>query len=260
MSLLYFFVAGALAGMMSSLLGIGGGIVIVPTLSFIFSFSHKEAIATSLLTITFIAAANVLRFQKARLINWNIVFLVAVFSSLSSMLAAYLATLIHERWLILFFVGFLFYLSWRTFRVHQSRLVPAFSKKNYFTGSKIGMISGFISGFAGVGGGAITTPMLLTHKLSDNRHVVPNSNGIMMFTAAFGALLFAVAGPGNNTGLLQAGFVHLDAAMVIFLGALPVALTGAAYQHRIPLRWRKTILGTFLVVIGFRLLLELISA
>lgn len=241
------------AGLLSSVLGIGGGIVMIPVLTLLFNLPQKEAIATSLLTIFFITGLNVFRFQAKKAINWKLILTVVLFSATFSMIAAYLAIRIPEKWLLAFFVAFIVYLSVKTFRLGTLNETGTFPKNKYLLPGIIGSLSGFIAGFAGVGGGAITTPLLLSYRLSTNERVVPDSNAIMMITSAFGCLLFAFPETDFIDDSWRMGYIHVNMALALFLGAVPFALTGSHFQHLFPLIWRKTLLAAFLILIGIRM-------
>ncbi len=64
---------GVLVGILSTVFGVGGGIVMVPVLTLILPYSHIEAVATSLATIFLVTSLNTFHFQKAGLIVWKIV-------------------------------------------------------------------------------------------------------------------------------------------------------------------------------------------
>ena len=75
-------VTGLSVGFVSTIFGIGGGIIMVPLLSLILPYSHLEAIATSLATIIFVAGFNTYNFSKQDVIVWKIVPWIALSSSI----------------------------------------------------------------------------------------------------------------------------------------------------------------------------------
>ena len=68
----YLLLMGGLVGATSSLLGLGGGFMIVPLLPLITGIDHREAIATSLMTILFISSTNSYFFHKQSLVKWKL--------------------------------------------------------------------------------------------------------------------------------------------------------------------------------------------
>ncbi len=257
MTFLGIIVVGTVAGLMSSTLGIGGGIIIVPALSIVFGFSQQEAIATSLAAIFTITAMNVIRFQRQGLILWKIALPIALFSLISSFLAGLTAVHLPEKTLILIFLIFILFLTYKT--IFLKNKVTAEKKsinKLQFASFKIGTLSGLISGITGVGGGVIITPLALTNRLCDNLRVVPCSNTVMLFTTFFGALAFIINQPANLE-MLQFGFVRFDAALIIFLSALPATWFGTRYQSKMPLNIRKYFLAAFLILIAVSLTIKI---
>jgi len=231
----------------------------VPLLSFIFPFSHLEAIATSLTTIVLVAGFNTFNFSKQNVIVWNIVPWIAITSSFFAFISASISTIIPEMILVIIFLLFLINVAIRTFLIHKdhehsfgnshSRLIPL----------GIGTISGLISGVTGIGGGGITTPMMLITRLVKNVQASPTSNAIMIFTAFFASISFAFA----NIDLKQPytlGYIHLDTAVLLFIGSALISRIGVSINHIIPLFWRKTILGILLLFICVRLVLLMINS
>ncbi|MGD9897857.1 MAG: sulfite exporter TauE/SafE family protein [Calditrichaceae bacterium] len=249
---------GILVGLMSSTLGLGGGIVIVPALTLYFGFFQQEAIATSLMTIVFVTILNVTRFQIQKQIEWNVVLSIALFSSLSSASAGVLAVFLSEKILITIFALFIFFLAYKTFKIRPAANPGSPAKSQLGASARIGVISGTISGVTGIGGGGITTPLILTNNLADNTKVVPISNAIMLFTTSFGTLAFAFM-HHDHASAWQFGYVHIDTALLIFAGAFPAAYFGSYFQHKLSLTLRKIFLGGMLTIIGIRLLLKLLG-
>lgn len=251
-------IVGILVGLMSSNLGIGGGIIMVPALSIYFNFNHQEAIATSLLTIVFVNLINIISFQLQKLINWRTVFLIATFSSITSFLAARTTTYISEVILIIIFIVFVFFMAYKTFVLVNITIKEESSSSKVLPSIGIGSVSGLISGFTGVGGGAVTTPMMLVTGIARNEQAAPISNGIMIFTASFAAFAFAIMPVENPTGW-QIGYIHIDTALLLFASAIPSAYLGTKFQKYLSLKIRKNLLGFLLLLIGVRFTIKLIS-
>jgi uncharacterized membrane protein YfcA len=251
--------AGISVGFVSTIFGIGGGIIMVPLLSLILPYSHLEAIATSLATIVLVAGFNTFNFSKQNVIVWNLVPLIAVTSSLFAFISARLSTILPENILIIIFLLFLFYTAIRTFLIRQERVSPVGDIYSRILPLGIGTISGLISGVTGIGGGGITTPMTLITGLVKNVEASPTSNAIMIFTALFASLSFSFSNV-NLTQPYTIGYIHLDAAILLFLGSALISKIGVSINHKMPLFWRKTVLGVLLLLICFRLLLLIFNS
>jgi uncharacterized membrane protein YfcA len=246
-------------GIVSTLFGIGGGIIMVPVLSLILPFSHLEAIATSLTTIIFVAAFNTFNFSKKDVIVWPIVPWIAFTSSFFAFISAQLSTILPEIILITVFILFLFYVAIRTFFIRDRKEYTATRPHTRMLPLGIGSISGLISGVTGIGGGGITTPMMLITGLVKNVQASPTSNAIMIFTTFFASLSFAIAN-SELSGSFTIGYIHLDTAIFLFLGSALISRYGVTLNQKMPLFWRKTVLGLLLLFICIRLIFLLVEA
>ncbi len=229
----------------------------VPLLSLILPFSHIEAVATSLATIVFVASFNTYNFSKKGVIVWAIVPWIAVASSFFAFLSARLSTYLPEFVLILVFLLFLFYTAIRTFLIKKDDGQELSGEHPRWIPIGIGTVSGMISGLTGIGGGGITTPMMLVTKLVKNIQAAPTSNAIMIFTTFFSSLAFAIAQTDLSDAFML-GYIHLDTAFLLFIGSASVSRFGVSRNHRVTLFWRKTVLGLLLMFICIRLLYLLI--
>lgn len=257
-TILNILLVGVLVGLMSSVLGLGGGIIIVPALSIYFGFTHQEAIATSLFTIVLVSIMNTIRFQRQKMVDWGITMQIILFSSLFSFIAGITAIYLPEKLLVIVFILYLLYMSVKTYLLRTPHHHTAtHGKLKAWTALKIGSISGFIAGVTGIGGGGITTPMLLANGRVPSERIVPISNAVMIFTTLFSSFAFALSKVQNPVAG-QIGRIHTIFAAVIFLSALPTALLGTKLQKYIPLKLRKNLLAAFLFVLCIRLTLNLL--
>lgn len=249
---------GIAVSFISTLFGLGGGILMVPVLSLILPYSHIESIATSLATIVFVTAFNTYNFNRKKVIVWSIVPWIAVSSGIFAYLSAYVSTSLPERTLILVFLIFLLWVAMRTFLITDISGGETVTNTKKWIPLGIGALSGTISGLTGIGGGGITTPLTLVARLVNNVQAAPTSNAIMIITASFASLSFAqVENP--NAGPLSLGYIHLDIAALLFVGSLICSRIGVHINQKIPLFWRKTILGLLLLFICIRLFFMLIK-
>ncbi len=257
MELFIVFMTGIAVGFISTLFGLGGGIIMVPILSLILPFSHLEAVATSLATIICVASFNTLNFQRKGVVVWNIVPLIALPSSVFAFVTARISLYVPEKYLVLIFILFLMWVAMRTFLVKE---YPPGHKKTpgKIVPFGIGSLSGIISGFTGIGGGGITTPLMMVSGLVQNIQAAPTSNAIMIFTALFGSISFALSSPPENHPYML-GYIHLDSALLLFFGSALISRWGVGLNQILPLKWRKTVLGVLLVLICFRLILMLLN-
>ncbi len=245
-------VTGFGVSFISTLFGLGGGLIIVPMLSLILPFSHLEAISTSLVTIIMVAAYNTYSFQQRGVVVWRIVPWIAFPSSLFALIAGKLATILPEKFLIIFYILFLFWLALRTFSIKKETSRKSSGKYSKLLPFGIGGFSGFVAGMTGVGGGGITTSLMLVSGLTKNVQATPTSNAIMIFTCFFASIPFAF-NSGTPYQFPVVGYIHLDIAFFLFTGSFIFTKIGVLINQDFPLFWRKTILGSLMLLICIRL-------
>ena len=227
----------------------------VPVLTAVADLSQVEAMATSLGTIAMVSLWNAWFYSREGLIAWRVVLWVALASGICAALAARTAPLLPEKTLVGFMLLVLLVLAWKTFR-----LGPITEKERKTPGHRaafgIGSLSGLVAGFTGIGGGSVTTPLMLAAGLVKNRGAAPTSNAIMIFTAGAGALSYALNGA---CGWPRLGLIRADYSLLLALGATISSFAGMRLNHLIKLKLRKTILGFILLSIAFRLFIQLIA-
>ncbi|MCK5539953.1 MAG: sulfite exporter TauE/SafE family protein [Deltaproteobacteria bacterium] len=249
------FVVGLAVGLLSTIFGLGGGIIMVPVLTAVADLSHVEAMATSLATIVIISLWNAWRYSQEGLVVWRVVLWVSLGSGICAALAAQTAPLLPEKALVGFMLMVLLILAWKTFRLgstnEKERKTPG-----HQTALGIGSLSGLVAGFTGIGGGGVTTPLMLTAGLVKNQNAAPISNAIMISTAGAGALSYALNGVFDWPRL---GLIRTDYTLLLALGAIISSFAGIRINHLIKLKLRKTILGFILLIIALRLSFQIFT-
>lgn len=248
---LFIFITGVGVSFISTLFGLGGGIIMVPILSLILPYSHLEAVATSLATIVMVASFNTYNFNKKNVIVWRIVPWIALTSSIFSFSSAKVAVYLPPNILIIIFLVLVLWVALRTFLINENKNIK--ERNNIAIPLGIGTLSGTISGFTGIGGGGITTPLMLISGITKNIQAAPTSNAIMIFTALFASISYAIM-DNISYGTMVFGYIHLDTSILLFLGSAAFSRIGVKLNTRFPLFWRKTILGFILLFVSIRLL------
>ncbi|NPA24351.1 MAG: sulfite exporter TauE/SafE family protein [Deltaproteobacteria bacterium] len=247
-SLLAVLIVGLAVGLISTIFGLGGGVLMVPTLTMITPFSHVEAIGTSLTTVVLVTAWNTWRYHRRGLVIWKTVFGIITGSVICSALAAYIATFLPEKFLIAFMLLFLLFLAWKTFGIKEIK--PGSKKAGALAAFGIGSLSGTVAGLVGIGGGGITTPLMLITGLAENRSAAPTSNAVMIFTAGAGALTYA------SRGII--GPTQLQYSLLLAFGAILSSFIGVRINQHLGIRPRRRMLGIILLLITLRLAWQLI--
>ena len=134
-------------------------------------------------------------------------------------------------------------------------IVVFFYKRTY---NKLFYRCNFWSGFTGIGGGGITTPLMLITGLVRNVQAAPTSNAIMIFTAFFASLSFATA-KITMADKFVLGYIHIDVAILFFLGSAIFSRFGVNLNQKISLTFRKTVLAVLLLFICIRFVFMLFN-
>lgn len=260
MTLVLFLGLGVVAGVLAGMLGVGGGIVIVPVLLATFHYLGFEsgvtahlAIGTSLATIVFTSTSAVAAQQRKRAINWPLVFSLMPAVMLGGFLSGYVAGWIPGHLLRMLFGGFLvlagaqLLLNWRP---AGHRGLPG-----RFGLWGAGGVIGVVSALVGIGGGTLTVPFLSWCNV-DMKRAVAVSSTLGFGLALFGATGFVLSG-WRTPGLpaLSLGYVYLPAWLGISASAVLFAPLGVRLSHALPVALLKRVFGVLLLAVALRMLI-----
>ncbi len=232
---------GSCSGFLAGLLGIGGGMLLVPFLTFMFTREHfaeplivHMAIATALTTILFTATSSVRAHHRRGAVRWDVAPVMGIGAVLGTFSGAQLAGALKSAWLALFFALFVgisalrMLLASRRADVERAEALPRRSLLG-LAGACIGAISSLI----GAGGGFLTVPFLHWRGLP-MRNAVATSAAMGVPIAAGGLFGYVVAGM-HAAGLPRyaLGYVYLPALFACATTSVLMAPVGAAVAHRI---------------------------
>lgn len=257
--LLLYLMTGACAGMLSGLLGVGGGIIIVPALALLLAPHHfpeshlmHVALGTSLATIVFTAAASFKAHQRRGSINWQAARGIAPGVVGGTLLGAWLAAHIPSDGLKIVFVLFSFYAGTQLLLDYCPPPGRALPGNIVLLGA--GGVIGTLSSLVGIGGGSLSVPFLARCRCPI-REAIGTSAFIGLPLALAGTVGYTFTG-WNVAGLPQysVGFVYLPALAGIALASILTAPLGAALAHRLPVALLKRLFGLLLYGLGIRML------
>ena len=256
---------GIFAGFIAGLFGIGGGVVVVPALYYIFTLAEVDesirmhlAVGTSLANIVPISIISVV--SHARKNSVNIDFLKFIFVSIivgvtcGSIAVSYLkgSTLILIYSIILLFVAAQFFF-WKD----KWRLSSSFPQN--LTGHGFGSVIGFLSVIIGVGGGSISIPILKLYNFEIHK-AIGTAAGIGTIVAVPGTIGFMIAGLQNNVDLpLSFGYVSLVGLILITPITIIGAPIGVKFAHYLSKSKLNLIFGIFILFMSIRFYLEWLS-
>ena len=156
---------GIFAGLASGLLGIGGGLIVVPALAFVFTLASVPpfeimhlAAGTSLAVMIVTAISGMIAHHRLKNILWPIFFRLLPSILIGVIVGAIFAGSLNTRWLEIIFGVFLLFISITMFSLAQPKLTRCLPRWPLL--SLMGFVIGGNSGLLGVGGGAVTIPLL----------------------------------------------------------------------------------------------------
>lgn len=262
MSLFAAYIAlGLVVGFVAGLLGVGGGLIIVPVLIALFQayaiasgMEPQLALGTSLASILFTSISSMRAHHRHGVVEWPLVRRITPGVIVGTLLGALLATLMSAAVLKLCFTVFLFYAAtqmWLDFKPRPHRNLPGAAGTTL-----AGAIIGAVSSWVGIGGGTLSVPFMLWHNLALHR-AIATSSAIGLPIAIAGAAGYMLGGWGANLPEYSLGFIYLPALAGIVLGSVLTAPLGARTAHRLPVRPLKRIFALLLYILAIRMVLTL---
>ncbi|MEM4312368.1 MAG: sulfite exporter TauE/SafE family protein [Nitrososphaerales archaeon] len=237
LTILLVFLFAIIAGLFGSLLGLGGGIFMIPFLSLLLNFEIHQAIAASILGVVAISVMGSTLYLKKGLTDINLGTNLEAITALGALIGASLAVSMSRDLLSVIFGSLLLYTFYHMLkgRVEESKENSDNEPKNMKKGLIISFLAGNIAGMLGVGGGLIQVPLMYKIMKISIKRAIATSNYIMGVTGASAALIF-----------LSKEFVNPLVAIPTITG---IAL-GAQMGPRLALRWKpRTIRLIFTIVI-----------
>lgn len=242
--LIYLFI-GAFAGLMAGVLGVGGGIIVVPGLAFIFQqqqiiplhLTMYVAAGSSLMVMIFTSLAALKTHHKLGNILWPIYNKLWPGLIAGVICGAFLSGLISKRGLECLFAFFIIFVALKMLSdVHVNHAVK---NPGTWLNRLISYFIGLISGLLGVGGGVLIIPYL-TYCGIDGRKIAPVSNLCTFTVGLVGALAFMVNG-AHNMSLIpySTGYVYWPAVAMVGLSSSFMAPIGAKLNYILPMKQLK---------------------
>ncbi len=259
-AVIIYLLLGAFAGLVAGLLGVGGGLIIVPVLVFIFTGQGVAehlivhlAVGTSLATIVFTSISSVRAHHQHGAVLWPAFWQLTPGIVIGAWLGALFADVLASDQLRRFFGVFeLLVAIQMTFNVkpRPHRQLPG---RAGMVGA--GSVIGAISAIVGIGGGTMTVPFLVWCNVA-MRKAVATSSACGLPIAVAGATGFIVTG-WNAVDLpaYSSGYVYWPAFIGIVIASVLSAPLGARLAHRLPAAQLKRIFAVLLYILGLRMLL-----
>jgi uncharacterized protein len=263
-SVLFLYLAfGALAGVLAGLLGIGGGLVLVPIL--VFSFGQQGfpgehimhlALGTSMASIIFTSISSFRAHQKRGAVQWEVVRHISPGILLGTFLGTFFAAYLSSGYLKVFFIFFLYSVAAQMLtekKPKPSRELPG-RLGMFVVGNGIGAVSSLV----GIGGGTMSVPFMIWCNVAVHR-AIGTSAAIGFPIAVSGAAGYLLN--GLHVADLPAytlGYVYLPALVGLVAASMATAPLGVRLAHSLPVGRLKKAFGVLLIIVGSRMLVSLL--
>ena len=262
---------GLFSGFLGGLLGVGGGIIVVPILILVFNLRAQQAVGTSLVMIIFTALSATFAYSRQKRLDWRVGLMGAVVTVPGAVVGAYLTQFFSSNSLTIIFGLFLFFIAASMFRqsnrtasrekkpevkkdqgskrwVWKRKIVDAYGNlfqydASIYTGLALLFVGGLASGFFGIGGGLIVVPILAGIVGLPMHIAVATSMLTMIFTS--------VSGVATH---IMLGHVLLEYAAPIVVGIVVGAQVGARTAKRLRSVSLERVFALVVVVIGIILI------
>lgn len=257
---------GVCAGLLAGLLGVGGGLVIVPALVWLFSANGvapalvmQLAIGTSLASILFTGLSSVRAHQALGAVRWDLVRLMAPALALGAFAGGFVAELLGGAWLMRLFglfaaaIGVQMWLgAGRAARGEDTQEQSRPGALHQLASVVIGVASALF----GIGGGSLSVPWLSSAGVR-MQQAVATSAACGVPIALAGAAGFIVSGwARSDLPAGTVGFVHLPTLLALVLASVPMAVVGARLAHRLPAAALKRCFAAILLLVSADFLLR----
>jgi uncharacterized membrane protein YfcA len=257
---------GAATGLVGAMLGLGGGVFLVPLLTLGLGIPIRVAIAASLISVMSTAVASATVNLDRGLVNMRLGLLLEVATATGALTGGLVAAHLTQRQLFLVFAATMasmgIVMARRSGRrnviedvavdvgrlggrLQEGERTYAYRVRNLPVGVAASLAAGAISGLLGLGGGIVKVPILNTFCGIPIRVAAATSTFMIGVTTAASAFLYYARGD-----------VVLPLTAAVALGALPGSLVGARLSERVATRALKVLMAVVLIAVGVRMALE----
>jgi uncharacterized membrane protein YfcA len=256
---------GIIIGLLSGLLGIGGGVVTVPALKYILeyqmgidsSISMHIAVANSLAIVIFTSSMTALIYYRRNLLNWQIFFQFCPGILIGVLSGTILAGHLHGPYYAQLFAIYLTYISFKmlflTPKQQHASLQSEFTLKPNASFYFISVLTGFLSAILGIGGGTMMTPFFL-HLGLDMLTAIGTSTLICIPIAIIGSISYGIHYLHIQIPLEHTtGYLYWPAIMAISLASMMTSPLGARLARKIEAAYLKKIFACTMLAIAIKM-------
>jgi hypothetical protein len=257
LDLWWLIIFGFFIGILASMTGVGGGIFIVPILTFFYAFIVNSATGTSLTTIIFTAIASTINYAKQKRIYYKTGLILVITTAPGAYIGAWIATIMEERLLGFTFGVFLILVAARTIltvirKKTQNKQTAIMtdtqiihSGKTITLGVGLGFFGGVASGLLGIGGGTLIVPIMSIALVMPIHYATATSMFTMIFTS-----ISAV------TKYYQSNLINFPVALTLAAGTIIGAQVGAYTSKKLSSRNLTLIFAIILIIAGANMIIK----
>ncbi len=257
---------GACAGFAAGLLGIGGGVILVPLFLWLFPLAGfpaelvvHTAFGTSLAIVFPTAISSVLGHRKRGNIAWNMVWFLAIGGIFGSFIGSSLAAVLPGEKLKIAFGVMQIGVSLKLFFNGKQQIdvveTPACRRSALLL---IGMTGGFFSAFFGIGGGVVAVPLMFMVLHLPIRTAVGNSSALIVISSFAAVCCYIWYGLGHGQAIpFSFGYVNILVAAIVAPLTIVFARFGVVLANRISQAKLVKVFAMLLMIIGVKIILGL---
>ena len=250
---------GSVVGFLAGLLGIGGGLIIVPALVYLLPLLGVNsdivmpiALATSLGAIVITSSSAALAHHRNKNIDWSLAKPLMIVVGVGALLGAFIADLLSTQVLADFFAFMVILLAvyiLLSISAVKERALPSTVLLQF-----IGGLTGIIASLMGIAGGAILVPTLAYFGLNMRQSIgIATVCGVMV--ALFGSIGYIITGLNQaNLPSWSVGYVYLPALIGIIISSALFAPIGVKYATKLPVKTLKKFFAVFLILVAIKML------
>jgi uncharacterized membrane protein YfcA len=259
-------IAASVAGFMAGLLGVGGGIIIVPALYYAFTVLDFDivtrmhlSVGTSLAIIIPTSIISTKTHMEYDAVDFKMVKSFGLFILIGVILGTFLAVNLKTPALVLFFSIFAFMVG-LFFIFLRQKIVEKPKKISEIVKNISGIVIGFISVPLGIGGGSLMVPFMRNCGY-DIRKSIGTAAAIGFLIAVSGTITLIVSGKiiNNITSPYSYGYFNFLGFIVFVPVTMVMARIGAKAVYKIDKKLLSKIFGTFLIIVSVRSFFEYLS-
>ncbi|MEO8158800.1 MAG: sulfite exporter TauE/SafE family protein [Betaproteobacteria bacterium] len=253
---------GLFVGFFAGLLGIGGGLILVTLMVYLFTLQGFPAdrllhlaLGTSITSIVFTSISTLRAHHKHGAVRWDILRMAAPGLIAGTLFGAGVADLLKSKYLAIFFVVFVYYSAIQMFANVKPK--PTRQLPGRVGMTVVSIVIGIVSSLVGVGGGVMTIPLMSMCNVP-MRQAIGTSAALGLPIAIAGTVGYMITGLGkDHLPALSVGYVYVPALVGIVIGTFITVPWGAKLAHTMSVTHLQKIFAVILFILATRMLWSL---